>query len=244
MMVLGVDVGGSAIKADLVDVDAGRPAGRLLEVATPRPATPAAVAEAVGEVVGRFGWDGPVGCSLPAVVRRGVAHTAANIDPAWIGTDAEAVFSEATGLAVTVVNDADAAGIAETAHGAARGRSGVVLVLTFGTGIGSALFVDGTLVPNTELGHLELDGHVPVEAWAAARVRTDEGLSWETWAGRVDRLLRHLVALFSPELIVVGGGVSRRWDRFGHLLRTGVETVPAFFGNQAGVVGAAMAARR
>ncbi len=241
--VLGIDVGGSGIKGNVVDVTRGRLLADRHEIPTPRPATPDQVAAAVAQMVAWFGWQGPVGCTLPAVVRGGVACSAANIDSAWIGTDAEALFAAATGLPTRVVNDADAAGVAEVTHGAARGRGGVVLVLTFGTGIGSALFTDGVLVPNTELGHLELDGHAPIEDWAAARVLEERRLGWEEWAARVNRVLEHLVRLFSPELIVIGGGVSRRWDRFGPYLEAETEIVPAAFGNQAGIVGAAMAAR-
>lgn len=242
--VLGIDIGGSGIKANVVDLATGAPVRERHKLATPRPATPEAVTAVVEEMVRWFRWDGPVGCAFPAVVRRGVALTAANIDPSWIGVDVAGRLRAATGLAVTVVNDADAAGLAEATHGAAEDRTGVVLLLTFGTGIGSALLVDGILVPNTELGHLELDGWAPVEDWAAARVRKDEGLSWAQWGDRVDRLLHHLDRLFSPELFVVGGGVSRKWERYASRLTVGVETVPAAFGNQAGIVGAALAAAR
>ena len=240
--VLGIDVGGSGIKANIVDPVAGVVLAERHKIPTPRPATPDAVTDVVAKMVDWFRWSGVVGCAFPAVVRRGVAFSAANIDPSWIGVDVAARFSAATGLEVTVINDADAAGLAEARHGAARDRNGVVLVLTFGTGIGSALVVDGTLVPNTELGHLELDGHAPVEAWAAASVRKAEGLSWAEWGDRVDRLLHHLDRLFSPDLFVIGGGVSRKWERFRSRLTVGVETAAAAFGNQAGIVGAALAA--
>ncbi len=240
--ILGIDIGGSGIKANIVDPAAGSVLADRHKIATPRPATPETVTDATAETVRWPRWTGPVGCAFPAVVRRGVALTAANIDPAWIGVDVAARFGAATGLEVTVVNDADAAGIAEAAHGAARDCRGVAIVLTFGTGIGSAVLVDGTLVPNTELGHLEFGGHAPVEDWAAARVRKEEGLSWGEWADRVDRFLHHLDRLFSPDRFVVGGGVSRRWERFGSRFTVAVETVAAAFGNQAGIVGAAVAA--
>jgi polyphosphate glucokinase len=173
-----------------------------------------------------------------------VALSAANVDSSWIGTDADALFEARTGLEFWVFNDADAAAIAEMEFGAGQGRMGVVLVLTFGTGIGSGMFVDGALVPNTELGHLHFDGHAPVERWAAARARRAEDLSWEEWAERVDRFLGHLERIFSPDLFIIGGGVSRKWDRWGHVLTTSVETVPAQFQNEAGIVGAAVAAAR
>lgn len=242
MEVLGIDIGGSGIKGNLVDVHTGRSPGERHKVLTPQPATPDAVADVVAGVVAHFGYDGPVGCTFPAIVRRGVTLSAANVDPAWVGTDAAALFEARAGRPFTVVNDADAAAIGEMEFGAGRGRRGVVLVLTFGTGIGSGLFVDGRLVPNTELGHIEMDGHNPVERWCAARVRKDENLSWMEWGERVRRYLVHLDRLFSPDLFIIGGGVSRRWDRFAEAVRTGVETVPALLRNEAGIVGAAMAA--
>jgi polyphosphate glucokinase len=242
MVVLGIDIGGSGIKGNLVDPVTGELEGERHKILTPQPATPDAVARVVAELVSHFDYRGPVGCTFPAIVRRGVTLSAANVDPSWIGTDADALFEERTGLPFTVINDADAAAIAEMEFGAGRGRNGVVLVLTFGTGIGSGMFVDRRLVPNTELGHIELEGVNPVERWCAARIRKDDGLSWEEWAGRVQRYLAHLDRLFSPDLFIIGGGVSRRWERFGHLIETGVETEAAQLQNEAGIVGAAMAA--
>lgn len=241
-VVLGIDIGGSGIKGNLVDADTGGLVGERHKILTPQPATPDAVAGVVAEMIGHYAYTGPVGCTFPAIVRRGVTLSAANVDPAWVGTDAEALFFRTSGLRFTVVNDADAAGIAEMSHGAGKGRQGVVLLLTFGTGIGSALFVDGVLVPNTELGHLNFAGYDSVEDWAAARVKTDERLPWKEWAGRVDRFLHHLDRLFSPDLFVLGGGVSRKWEKFAGYLTTEVETVPAGLANEAGIVGAAMAA--
>jgi polyphosphate glucokinase len=242
MAVLGIDIGGSGIKGNLVDTVGGGPLAERFKIATPQPSLPQTVAEAVAEMVAHFGYRGPIGCTLPSIVRRGVALSAANIDKSWIGTDAARLLEEVTGSPVVVLNDADAAGLAEIRFGAGRERAGVVLVLTFGTGIGSALFVDGLLVPNTELGHLELAGHNPVERWASARAKEDEGISYPKWASRVDALLDHLDRLFSPDLFVIGGGISRRWAKYGHLLTTAVQTVPAELRNEAGIVGAAMAA--
>ncbi len=238
---LGVDIGGSGVKGAPVDSGAGRLAGARHRIATPRPATPDAVAEVVGQIVEHFAWDQPFGATVPAVVRQGVVFTAANIDSGWIGTDAVALLGTRTGLACTVINDADAAGTAEMHYGAGRGRRGVVVVLTFGTGIGSAVFVDGTLVPNTELGHLELDG-VDAEYRAAASARKRDGLSWRGWAQRVDRYLHHVVALLAPDLIIVGGGVSKRDQDWLPHLTLEVEIVPAQLRNHAGIVGAALAA--
>lgn len=244
MTVLGIDIGGSGIKGNLVDVTSGALLGDRFKIDTPQPSSPDAVADAVSEMVRHFGHAGLVGCTFPAVVRRGVALTAANVDPAWVGVDVDALLEARTGLTFHVLNDADAAGVAEMRFGAGRDRQGVVLVLTFGTGIGSGLFVDGTLVPNSELGHLHLDGHAPVESWAAARAKDAEDLEWEEWAGRVDRFLAHLNRIFSPDLFILGGGVSRKWDRWGGVLTTPVETVPAELENEAGIVGAAFAAAR
>lgn len=244
MSVLGIDIGGSGIKGNLVDVATGELLADRFKIETPQPSTPAAVAEVVADMVTHFDHFGLVGCTFPAIVRRGVTLSAANVDQAWIGTDADALFEAQTGLTFHVFNDADAAAIAEMEFGAGKGRDGVVMVLTFGTGIGSGLFVDGTLVPNTELGHLHFDGHAPVESWAAARVRKDEGLTWEEWAERVDGFLHHLDRLFSPDLFVLGGGVSRKWENWGHVLTTATECVPAQLENEAGIVGAAVAAAR
>jgi polyphosphate glucokinase len=178
------------------------------------------------------------------VIKGGVALSAANVDQSWIGTDARALFSKVSGQEVVVINDADAAGVAEMSFGAGRDRTGVVILLTLGSGIGSAVFVDGTLVPNTEFGHLELRGHSPVEDWAAASVKDDKNLSWSAWAKRVDRLLSHLEQIFSPDLFIIGGGVSRKWDTWSKYLTTAVEIVPAVLRNEAGIVGAAIVAAR
>ncbi len=242
MTVLGIDIGGSGIKGNLVDVTTGDVVAERFKITTPQPSTPAAVAQAVAGMVAHFEYSGPVGCTFPAIVRRGVTLSAANVDESWIGTDAQALFADATGLPVTVLNDADAAGLAEMRFGVARGRSGVVMILTFGTGIGSAMFVDGTLVPNTELGHLNLAGFESVEDWAASKAKEDEGLSYPEWAERVDQYLLHLNRLFSPDLFVIGGGISRKFEKFGSLLTVPVETVPAALRNEAGIVGAALAA--
>ncbi|GGM54925.1 polyphosphate glucokinase [Longimycelium tulufanense] len=239
----GVDIGGSGIKGCLVDVEAGALDGERLRVPTPQPSTPDAVAEVVAEVVAKFGWDGPVGVTLPSVVKRGVAHTAANIDHSWIGTDARGLFAEWLGRNpddVLVLNDADAAGMAETRFGAGLNRAGTVVLLTFGTGIGSAVFRDGALVPNTELGHLEVDGH-DAETRAAASVKDELELSWEEWAARVSRYLRVLEDLLWPDLVIAGGGVSKKAHKWLPLLEARTEVVPAVLKNDAGIVGAAVA---
>ncbi|MCD9142630.1 polyphosphate--glucose phosphotransferase [Streptomyces albireticuli] len=242
MNVFGVDIGGSGIKGAPVDVARGELVEERFKVLTPHPATPDAVADRVREVADHFGWSGPVGATFPGVVVGGTTRTAANVDKGWIGRDAAALLGERLGAPVTVLNDADAAGLAEMAHGAGRGRRGTVVVLTFGTGIGSAVFTDGRLVPNTELGHLELHGH-DAETRASTRAKEEEGLNWQHWARRVQRYLVHVEKLFSPELFVIGGGVSRKAEKFLPLIEgVSAEIVPALLQNDAGIVGAAMAA--
>jgi polyphosphate glucokinase len=240
MGIVGIDIGGSGIKAGVVDSERGELVGERLRIATPDPASPDAVARATAELVDGLAPGAPVGIGFPAVVCDGTTLTAANVDPAWIGMAAEDLFSTALGRPCAMVNDADAAGLAEVRFGAGRGVGGVVLVLTLGTGIGSALFVNGALVPNTELGHLELHG-VDAETRAAASARKREGLSWESWARRLDAYLAHVEALFWPDLVILGGGVSKQPERFLPLLTPRRATVvAASLGNRAGVVGAAL----
>ncbi|MFF4273353.1 polyphosphate--glucose phosphotransferase [Streptomyces sp. NPDC001536] len=246
MQIFGVDIGGSGIKGAPVDLARGDLAQERHKVLTPHPATPDAVADGVKEVIDHFGWSGPVGLTFPGVVTGGATiRTAANVDKDWIDTDARALFSERLGgLPVTVVNDADAAGVAEMEFGAGHGRRGTVVLLTFGTGIGSALFVNGVLVPNTELGHLELHGH-DAETRASSKAKEDGELTWEHWARRVQKYLAHVEMLFSPELFIIGGGVSRKSEKFLHHIKgIKAEIVPAQLQNNAGIVGAAMRAAK
>jgi polyphosphate glucokinase len=236
----GIDFGGSGIKGAPVDLDAGDFAEDRVRIDTPQPSKPAAVAEVFAELLSRFpGSTGPVGVTVPAVVRHGVVSSAANIDKSWIGADADAVFTAATGRDVHVVNDADAAGLAEVRYGAAKGRRGLVIVTTLGTGIGSAIVYNGVLVPNSELGHLEIDGH-DAEKRAASSIKDIEGLSYPEWAKRLTRYYRTLEKLFSPDLFVVGGGVSKDADQFLDLIDIETEIVPAQLRNRAGIVGAAL----
>jgi polyphosphate glucokinase len=240
----GIDFGGTGIKGAPVDLDRGDFAGDRVKIDTPRPATPAAVAGVFRELVDRFPHSSsPVGVTVPAVVRHGMVSSAANIDASWIGTDADTVFTEALGREVHVVNDADAAGLAEVEYGAARGRTGLVIVTTLGTGIGSALIHDHVLVPNSELGHLEVEG-CDAASRAANSVRENEGLSYEEWAERLTTYYRNVERLFSPELIVVGGGVSKSFHKFGPLIDIETEIVPATLRNKAGIIGAALVATR
>jgi polyphosphate glucokinase len=240
--ILGIDVGGSSIKAGLVDVDAGRLTGGLISAPTPQPSTPQAVMPVIAALAGRLpGASGSAGIAFPSVIKQGTARTAANVDHAWIGTDGAALAARALGRPALFLNDADAAGIAEMRWGAGRGSSGVAIMVTFGTGIGTALFADGKLFPNTELGHMELRG-MDAEKWASAHVRTVERLDFPAWIARVNEYLKRLHQLFWPDLFILGGAVSERYAEFAPLLRSEAQLRPAHFAGQAGVVGAALAA--
>jgi polyphosphate glucokinase len=240
-IVMGVDIGGTGIKGAPVDIDKGELVGERFRILTPQPATPKAVADVVGEIVEHFDWTGPVGATFPAVVKGGVTLSAANVDKEWIGTNANDVLSQRLDLPVTVLNDADAAGLAEMRFGAGRDRSGVVIMVTLGTGIGCGMFLDGQLVPNTELGHIEIDG-ADAETIAADSVRERKDLSWKKYATRVEQYLRRLDALLWPDLIIIGGGASKKADKFLPLVDVRPEVVAATLQNEAGIVGAALAA--
>jgi polyphosphate glucokinase len=244
MQLLGIDIGGTGIKGAPVDVARGTLTADRFRLLTPQPATPAAVATTVTDVVKHFdGVTGRVGATFPAVIQHGVALTAANVDKAWIGTEVRAALEAPTGRSFTVLNDADAAGVAEMAYGAGRDRKGVVVMVTLGTGIGTALFVDGELVPNTELGHIEIGGK-DAERQAAESVRERKRLSWKQWGKRLNRYFQKLEALLNPELIIVGGGVSKKPEKFFGFIDTRAELVPAELRNEAGIVGAALAAAK
>ena len=239
--VLGIDIGGSGIKGALVDLAAGDFATDRVRIPTPAVSTPANVAEVVAEIASAFAsqmGDGPIGVTIPAVVTHGVTRSAANIDKSWIDAPAEQIFEERLGRDVVLVNDADAAGVAEVMFGAAKGHQGLVLVTTLGTGIGSALIYRGVLVPNTELGHLEIDGH-DAETQAAASVKTALGLSYDEYVPRLQRYYERVEALFWPDLFVVGGGVSKASDKFLPKLSLKTPIVPAHLRNRAGIIGAA-----
>ena len=239
--ILGIDIGGTGIKGAPVDVESGNLLAPRFRLHTPDPAKPQPVAETVAEITRHFAWNGPIGCGFPAVVQAGVVRSAANIHKKWIGVDAQALFTETCACPVTVINDADAAGLAEMAFGAGRGRQGVVLLITIGTGLGSALFIDGKLVPNTELGHIEMDGG-DAELRASDAARQREKLSWKRWAGRFNRYLSMLEHLFSPNLFILGGGASKDYEKFIPRLNLQCEVQPAQLLNEAGIIGAALAA--
>lgn len=238
-----IDIGGTGIKGALVDLDRGVLAGERVRIPTPQPATVPAVLDTVQAVIEQAGWDGPVGCTFPGIVRHGVIGSAANVDKSWIGVNLADQLSARIGHPAAVLNDADAAGIAEMQFGAGRGRSGVVIIVTLGTGIGTAVFVDGVLVPNTELGHVELDG-VDAETRTSASARERAGLGYKEWSVRLQRYFSHIEMLFSPDLFIVGGGISKKADKFLPLLSLATEIVPAQLRNQSGIVGAAIEAAR
>lgn len=235
----GVDIGGTGTKGAVVDLDTGELTTERFRLDTPQPATPDAVADTLAEIVSHHQWNGPFGAAIPSVVKKGIVYTAANIDESWIGIDADKLFEERSGLDVHIINDADAAGLAEARFGAAKGEQGVVLLLTFGTGIGSALLYRGMLVPNSEMGHIEFEGE-DAERLASAKARKRHGQTMEEWAEIVNRYLDRMMTLLSPDLIVFGGGISKRWSKYGHLIKTYAPVVPAAFRNNAGIIGAAI----
>jgi polyphosphate glucokinase len=242
MQALGIDIGGTGIKGAPVDLDTGKLLADRKKIATPHPSTPEAVTEVVKEVAASFGWTGVTGATFPGVVVGGTIRSAANVDKSWIGADAAKLFGKAIGTDIRVLNDADAAGVAEMTFGAGKGEQGTVLMLTFGTGVGSALFTGGLLVRNTEFGHLEIRGK-DAEKRASEHGKIEHGWGWKEWTERVSEYLRYVESLLSPDLIIVGGGISKESDKWVPLL-SGIQAkvVPATLQNDAGIVGAAMAA--
>jgi polyphosphate glucokinase len=243
MKSLGIDVGGSGIKGAIVDTRTGRLVSERFRVPTPDPSTPRAVGAAMARIIQHFGWHGPVGCGLPGPIKKGRLVTMNNLHKGWVGLSAADALSRACGQRVTVLNDADAAGLAEMKFGAGRKESGVVLMLTVGTGIGSALFVDGVLFPNTELGQLDIRGK-RAEKRASAKVKKDKSLSWGAWAKRFTEYLNAVETILLPDLLIIGGGVSRRSKKFASKLKTRARLIPAQLQNEAGIIGAALAAAR
>jgi polyphosphate glucokinase len=243
MQILGIDIGGSGIKGAIVDTSSGSMLTNRVRMPTPQPSTPNQVAHVMAQIVRQFDWQGPIGCGFPAIVQHGVVRSAANIDPTWIGVDAADLFSRETGFPVKVFNDADAAGMAEIRFGVGKDMQGTVIVITIGTGLGTALFVDGKLVPNLELGHIEIRGK-DAEKRASDAARQRKKLSWKSWAKRFDEYLKRLVELVNPDLIVLGGGASRKIDRFLPHLTVTTPVVQAQFLNEAGIIGAALLAEQ
>lgn len=246
--VIGIDIGGTGIKGGIVDLVAGEIVGDRYRVPTPKPSTPEAVAEVVSHIVAELSTrpsapaaDVPIGVTFPAIIQHGIARSAANVDQSWVNTDVDGLFSKVLGRDVHVINDADAAGLAEVRYGAGKGVDGTVLVITLGTGIGSAFIFDGKLVPNAELGHLEIDGY-DAETRASAVARERDGIDWDEYAVRLQRYFSHVEFLFSPELFIVGGGISKRSQEYLPGLNLRTRIIPAQLKNQAGIVGAALQA--
>ena len=242
--ILGIDIGGSGIKAALVDCETGELDGERRRVPTPRPATPESVANAVNDLIGQFDYSGPVGCCFPTIVVDGQARSASNMGPEWVNVAIDETFSDATGLPFNVINDADAAGMAEMRLGAGVGLGGTVIKITLGTGIGSALFYDGQLIPNLELGHMAGKDGEPFEKWASNNARKVEDLSWEEWGARLDAFLLRAARVCTPDHFILGGGVSKKYDEYRNDITVKTPIRVAKFLNNAGIVGAAMAVPR
>jgi len=243
MHILGVDIGGSGIKGAIVDTVKGELVTERYRIETPQPATPEAIAAALAQLVIHFNWHGPVGCGFPAAIQHGIARSAANISSSFIGTHIDKLFSEATKCPCYSLNDADAAGMAEIHFGEGAGHAGVVLLITIGTGLGTVFFIDGKLLPNTELGHLYLKNGKKAENYASDAVRKNEDLDWKRWGNRFNKYLTMMEKLFWPDLIILGGGASKQFDKFKEQITVEAPVKPAAFLNQAGIVGAALYAQ-
>jgi len=243
MQILGIDVGGSGIKGAPVDIATGELTAERLRIKTPKGAEPEPVADVVAEIAKSFNWSGPIGIGFPAPIKAGVAMMAANVSEKWVGTNADDLFTRITGCDCTMINDADAAGLAEMEFGAGRGQPGTVIMITLGTGIGTAIFHRGKLLPNTEFGHLDMKGR-DAEHRASDAVRQLEDLSWKKYAKRLNKYLAEMEKLFWPDLFIVGGGISKKSDRYIPLLTINTPVITAQFMNEAGIVGAALAARK
>ncbi len=243
MQILGIDIGGSGIKGAIVDTVTGEMLTERHRIETPKPATPIQVAETIKKLVDFFEWKGQIGCGFPAVIQHGVVRTASNIDKSWIGVNAKELFKEYTGNDYQIVNDADAAGLAEMNFGAGKDKLGVVVVITVGTGIGSSIFTDGVLLPNTEFGHIIVKEQVG-EKYASDATRKKEELKWDKWGKRFNEYLERIEFLLWPDVIIVGGGASKKFEKFSKELKTKAEIMPALLENNAGIVGAACAWRK
>lgn len=238
---LGIDIGGTGMKGAIIDMNTGQLLTERTRIPTPQPATPSAMAATFQKLIGEIGWtEGLIGAGFPAIVKNGVAHSASNIHKDWLGTDIEKTLSDACGQTVKVTNDADAAGVAEMKFGTGKGKDGVVMLVTLGTGIGSALFINGALVPNTELGHIYLKGQSTIaEKYGSNKVRKDNELSWDEWGARLNQYLKHIERIFSPNLIILGGGVSKKFVKYADFLNIETTVTPAEYLNNSGIIGAA-----
>ena len=243
-LILGIDIGGTGIKGGIVDIAQGKMITKRHRIPTPKPATPDAVAETVKQIVVFFDWKGPIGFGFPALVQHGIVQTANNIDKNWIGIDAVQLFQEKLQLSVQIINDADAAGLAEISFGTPNAKNGIVMLLTLGTGIGSALFLNGHLLPNTELGQVYLENGFLGEKYASEGVRKCNSLTWEQYGEQLNTYLKLIEKLFSPDLIILGGGGSKKFHKIAPFLQIKTNVVPAVLGNHAGIIGAGVAAKQ
>ncbi len=241
MKALGIDIGGTGMKGAVVDTEAGVLLTERFRIKTPSPATPASMVKVVGKIIEHFNWEGPIGCAMPGPIKNGIMMTANNLDKSWIGIEAQTLFEKACGRKMSIINDADAAGLAEMRFGAGKLQNGVVLLLTLGTGIGSALFMDGKLIPNTEFGQIEIRGKKG-ERRASYRVKEEKDLSWTKWSKLVSEYIATVEQIIWPDLIIIGGGVSKESDKFLRRIKTQTTIVPAQLLNEAGIVGAALCA--
>jgi polyphosphate glucokinase len=240
MEILGIDIGGSGIKAAPVNIKEGKLLDERFRIPTPDSVTPQQVTGIVQKMVTHFKWNGPIGCGFPAAVQHGIVRTASNIDKSWIGTDINELFSQITHCPVKVVNDADAAGLAEMKFGAGKGQKGVIILITIGTGLGTSMFTGGKLLPNTEFGHVLVNGLIG-EHYASDAIRKKENLNWKKWGKRFNKYLQRIEALLWPDLIILGGGASKKFEKFSEYLKVGAKVVPAKLLNHAGIIGAALA---
>lgn len=243
MEILGIDIGGSGIKGAPVNIETGEILADRFRIPTPQPSKPKFVADAVKEIVEHFDWKGPIGCGFPTVIHNGEVRTKSNIHKTWIGVRADQLFSEVTGLPVTVINDADAAGLAEMTFGAGKGKKGLVVIITIGTGLGSGVFYNEALIPNFELGRIYYKNGELIEYFASDAARKREELSFKEWGKRFNKFLKHVVRIFSPDLLILGGGASKRFDKFQDEIDIDTPILIAEFENDAGIIGAALAAK-
>lgn len=242
-LVLGIDVGATGMKGGLVDVEKGEMVSERFKILTPSPATPEKMAPVIAEIVNHFKYKGVIGCGFPSIIKNGVCFSAANIDQSWIGTNVAKTFSKITNCEMVVCNDADVAGMAEMSFGRGKNKEGLVMIITIGTGLGSALFMDGKLIPNTEFGHLKFKDSV-AEKYCAGSIRKKLDLSYEEWGKRFNEYLGHIEHLFSPDLIILGGGTSKKFDQFSHCITIDTPVKPAKMKNNAGIIGAAVLAKK
>mgnify|MGYP000332741153 FL=1 len=242
MEILGIDVGGSGMKGGIVNIETGEMISERHRIPTPVPRTPEAMADVIAELVQHFDYKGKVGCGFPTVIKKGICKSPGNLDPSWLGVNVEELFEKKTGLDFTVVNDADIAGYASIEYGVGKGKDGLVIMITIGTGLGSGAFYDGKLIPNFELGQIPYKKYKKIELWAAASAKEREGLTYKKWGKRFNKFLKYVDLIVAPDLILLGGGTSKDFDEFKKYITIETPVIPAELQNHAGIIGAAAAA--